>query len=89
VESPSSVTRPIYSAPSQSPAVNAAVALYAANGSRSLPSINLDGNGANTAHQARAATSTGTARKFAETGIADGEFGGGSGRSGIHSDLRW
>jgi hypothetical protein len=55
---------------------------------RSLPSINLQGNGANTAHQAGAATSTGTAPEFATLGIAGGEFGGGSGRSGIHSDLR-
>ena len=28
-----------------------------------------------------------TAPEFAKPGIADGEFGGGSGRSGIHSDL--
>jgi hypothetical protein len=68
--------------------VNAAVALYAANCSRFLPSINLPGNGANTAHRARAATSTRTAPEFARPGIADGEFGRGSGRSGIHCDLR-
>jgi hypothetical protein len=76
---------PTFLASPQFPAVNAAVARYAANCSRCLPSINPKGNGANTAHQTTVATSTGTAPEFAKTGIADGKFGSGSGRSGIHS----
>jgi len=75
--------------PLQSPGVNAAVAPYAATSLRSLLSISLQGNGANTAHLARDATSTWTAPEFAKLGIADGEFGNGSGKSGIHFDLRW